>query len=94
MFEAEAMADGGVSDILITNQIVGTLKLQSLAALSLRIHVAVCADNAANIAAINAAARSFGTTIPVLVEIDVSSGRCGVKPGAEALELARLIKLR
>lgn len=89
--EAEAMADGGVSDILVTNQIVGARKLERLAALSLRIRVAVCADNAENILAIDAAARSFDTTLPVLVEIDVGSGRCGVKPGAEALELAKLI---
>lgn len=89
--EAEAMADGGVSDILVTNQIVGARKLERLAALSLRIRVAVCADNAENILAIDAAARSFNTTLPVLVEIDVGSGRCGVKPGAEALELASLI---
>ena len=89
--EAEAMAEGGVSDILVTNQIVGARKLERLAALSLRIRVAVCADNAENILAIDAAARAFNTTLPVLVEIDVGSGRCGVKPGAEASELASLI---
>lgn len=89
--EAEAMADGGIADILVTNQVVGERKLRRLAALSLRIDVAVCADNAENVAALDAIAREFDTTLPVLVEIDIGSGRCGVAPGEDAAELAKRI---
>lgn len=39
----------------------------------------------------NAAAERFGVQLPVLVEIDVGAGRCGVPPGPAAVELARVI---
>lgn len=90
--EAEIMADGGVDDILVSNQIVGAAKLDRLAALALRARVAVCADNADNITEISRAARRFGAEIDVLVEIDVGAGRCGVAPGAAAVALAKLIE--
>lgn len=89
--EAEALADGGVTDILVSNQVAGERKLRRLAALSLRIRVAVCADNPDNVSALDAVARAFGTTLPVLVEIDVGSMRCGVSPGEEAVSLAKRI---
>lgn len=89
--EAEAMAEGGVGDILITNQIVGRRKLDRLAALSLSTRLAVCADNAANVEELNAAAHRFDTVLSVLVEIDVGSHRCGVEPGEAALILAQNI---
>jgi D-serine deaminase-like pyridoxal phosphate-dependent protein len=89
--EAEAMADGGITDILVTNQVVGRRKLDRLAALSLRTRLAVCADNATNVEELNAAAGRFETTLSVLVEIDVGSHRCGVEAGPAALDLARRI---
>lgn len=89
--EAEIMANCGITDILITNQVVGQRKLDRLAALSLRTRLAVCADNAANIEELNAAAGRFGTGLRVLVEVDVGSHRCGVEPGRAAVDLARQI---
>jgi len=89
--EAEVLVQGGVRDVLITNEIVGAPKLRRLAALARRAQVAVCADNAENISALDAAARESGVTLDVLVEIDVGANRCGVEPGAPALELAQKI---
>ncbi len=89
--EAEAMVDGGVEDVLITNEIVGKPKLARLAALAKRARVAVCADNAGNVAALDAAAQQAGVTLDVLVEINVGANRCGVEPGAPALALAQKI---
>lgn len=89
--EAEALAHAGVSDILVSNQVVTDAKLSRLAALSRSIRIAVCADDAANVDRIAAAAQRFGTEITVLVEIDVGTGRCGVAPGVQALDLARQI---
>jgi len=89
--EAEALAEGGVSDILVSNEVVGARKLDRLAALSKRIRVAVCADDAGNVDDLNAAAARFDTNLRVLVEIDVGGARCGVAPGEEALALARHI---
>ena len=89
--EAEALVAGGIHDILVSNQIVGQRKLDRLAALARQARISVCADDAGNIAAIDAAAERFGTTIEVLVEIDIGAGRCGVAPGEPAVSLARLI---
>ncbi|HSN39141.1 MAG TPA: DSD1 family PLP-dependent enzyme [Burkholderiales bacterium] len=89
--EAEALVEGGVGDILIANEVVGAPKLKRLAALAKRARVAVCADNAENIAALDAAARESGVRLDVLVEINVGANRCGVEPGEPALALARKI---
>lgn len=86
--EAEAMANAGITDILVTNQVVGPKKLQKLAALSKRIGIAVCADHPDNVRDISNAARDFDTEIPVLVEVDIGGGRCGTRPGDESVALA------
>ena len=89
--EAEAMVNGGVADVLVSNEIVGPRKLDRLAALALRARVAVCVDHPDSIAVIEAAAARFGAKIAVLVEIDVGAARCGVAPGAPAAQLARRV---
>ena len=89
--EAELLAWGGVADILVSNEVVGPRKLARLAALSRIAHVAVCADDPAQVAAIETAAADAGVRLTVLVEIDVGAGRCGVAPGPEAVALAKLI---
>lgn len=89
--EAEILAWGGVPDILVSNEVVNPLKLARLAALSKIARVAVCADNPLAIAAIEAAASHAGVRLPVLVEIEVGSMRCGLPPGPEAVALAKRI---
>lgn len=90
--EAEALVRGGVRDILVSNEIVGAPKLRRLAALSKQATIAVCADDPAQVEAYAAAAVEAGTTLTVLVEINVGANRCGVEPGAPARDLARLIE--
>ena len=89
--EAEVLAWGGVPDILVSNEVVGASKLARLAALARIAKVAVCADDAAQVAAIETAAQDAGVRLPVLVEIDVGAGRCGVAPGPDAVALAKRI---
>jgi 3-hydroxy-D-aspartate aldolase len=89
--EAEILAWGGVPDILVSNEVVGAAKLSRLCALSRIAKVAVCADDAGQVAAIEAAAADAGTRMTVLVEIDVGAGRCGVQPGPDAVALATRI---
>ena len=89
--EAEVLAWGGVSDILVSNEIVSPRKLARLAALARIANVAVCADNAEAVRAIEGAARDAGVILTVLVEIDVGAGRCGVQPGPDAVALAKRI---
>ncbi|MBV9783823.1 MAG: DSD1 family PLP-dependent enzyme [Acidisphaera sp.] len=89
--EAEVLAWGGVPDILISNEVMGGTKLARAAALARVGRIAICADNEAQIAAIEAAADQAGLRLSVLVEIDVGGGRCGVQPGPEAVALAQRI---
>lgn len=89
--EAEALVQGGVRDVLVTNEIIGERKLAHLAALAKEATVAVCVDDAGNIAALDAAAARESVTLDVLVEIDAGAHRCGIAPGKPALELAQRI---
>src|SRR5687768_8585114 len=89
--EAEALVEGGVPDVLIANEVVGRTKLRRLAALAKQARVAVCADDAGNVADLDIAAAEYGVTLDVLVEINVGANRCGVEPGEPAVALARRI---
>ena len=89
--EAEALAWGGIPDILVSNEVVGAAKLARLCALARIATVALCADDARQVEAIEAAAADAGIRMTVLVEIDVGAGRCGVRPGSDAVALATRI---
>jgi D-serine deaminase-like pyridoxal phosphate-dependent protein len=89
--EAEAMVDGGVRDVLISNEVVGEAKLQRVAKLAARSKLAICVEDAEPVTALAAAMRRVDATIDVLIEIDVGARRCGVEPGEAAVRLAELI---
>ncbi len=89
--EAEILAWGGIPDILVSNEVVGTQKLARLCGLTGIAKVAVCVDDAAQVAAIEAAAEAARTRMTVLVEIDVGASRCGVAAGPDAVALAQRI---
>jgi D-serine deaminase-like pyridoxal phosphate-dependent protein len=89
--EAEAMVEGGIADVLVSNEVVGARKLARLAALAREARIGVCVDDADNVAALSEAARHFGATLDVLVEIDVGAARCGVAPGEPAALLAERV---
>jgi len=89
--EAEALADGGIRDILVANQIVGPIKIARLVALARRCTLTVAVDDAENVRQLSAAAVAAGVTLRVFVEVDVGMGRCGVEPGEPALALARQV---
>jgi D-serine deaminase-like pyridoxal phosphate-dependent protein len=89
--EAEVMVEGGIGDVLVSNEIAGTAKLDRLAALARRATVGVCVDDPANVAELEAAAARAGARLGVMVEIDVGGRRCGVAPGEPAARIARLV---
>jgi len=88
--EAEAMADGGLTDIFLPYNILGAAKLDRLAALNDRVTLAVTADSATTVQGY-AGRFAADKTLTVLVECDTGAGRCGVQTAAEAVDLARLI---
>lgn len=89
--EAEALVYGGVRDVLVTNEIVGAQKLRRLMSLAGTARIATCADDPAQIVALDRAAGEAGITLPVHVEVNMGGNRCGVEPGEPALALARQV---
>lgn len=89
--EAEVLAAGGITDILVSNEIAGAGKLARLAALARSARLSVCCDDVDNVAELQAAAAAAGSRVHVLVEIDVGGRRCGIAPGLEAARLAKRI---
>jgi D-serine deaminase-like pyridoxal phosphate-dependent protein len=89
--EAEALVEGGIADVLVSNEIVGAPKLERLAALARQARIGVCADDAGNVRDLEAAAAHAGARLDVYVELEVGMRRCGVAPGEPALALARSI---
>jgi D-serine deaminase-like pyridoxal phosphate-dependent protein len=90
--EAQVMADAGFGDILIPYNIIGQAKLRRLFDLARRVKVSVAADSAFTVRGYATAAAQGGAELPVLVEFDTGSGRCGVQSPQQAAELARLIE--
>ena len=89
--EAEVLADAGIEDILIANQIVGRTKMLRLMDLARCAWPMVAVDSQDNVKMLSEAASSAGIRLRVLVEVDIGMHRCGVAPGEPALELARLV---
>jgi D-serine deaminase-like pyridoxal phosphate-dependent protein len=75
--EAEVMVAGGITDVLVSNEVAGARKLARLAALARRARIGICVDAAANVEEIERAAAAAEVAIDVLVEIDVGGRRCG-----------------
>jgi len=90
--EAETLVLAGIKDVLIANTIVQPSKIMRLASLA---HgdakISVAADNQQNISFLSEAATTVGSTIHVLVEVDIGMERCGVNTPEEVLLLARKI---
>ena len=89
--EALDLAEAGISNIVIANQVVQKEKLPVLAALAGRCRLTVCVDHARNVLDLEAAMAEVGGKLHLLVEYDVGMGRCGVSTREEFLALAQLI---
>ena len=90
--EAEVFARGGIKDILVSNQVRDPAKIDRLARLpKLGARTICCVDDLANVADLSSAARTHGTEIECLVEIDCGAGRCGVTSTSDVVEIAKAI---
>jgi len=90
--EAEVLANAGIKDILIANQIVEPEKIYRVASLAKNgVKIAVAVDSIENIDNLSEAASFLSSTIYVLIEVDVGMKRCGVSSVEEALTLAEQI---
>lgn len=106
--EAEVMAQSGIRDILIANEVVGSRKIRRTLELSELCDLRVVVDSPENARELSREAESRGSKLSVLVDINLGRvvgpedvvercgnrgilDRCGVLPGAPALELAQEI---
>jgi D-serine deaminase-like pyridoxal phosphate-dependent protein len=87
IWEARALVAGRIGDILIANEVVAPDKVALLAELAREARMTVAVDDPDVVLALAAAARSQGSSIEVLVEIDVGMHR----GGARSVELARAL---
>jgi D-serine deaminase-like pyridoxal phosphate-dependent protein len=92
LWEASAMVDAGIDNVLIANQVVGPLKAAELARIAKRASVIVAVENGRNADELAAAAKQAGSEIGVLVEFDVGLHRCGTRTHEEATALASQIE--
>jgi D-serine deaminase-like pyridoxal phosphate-dependent protein len=86
--EAEIFAASGIADILIANIVVGPTKTARLAALQHSACVTATVDHPDQLPALAEAARAAGSTIPLLVDLDIGLHRTGVATTEAALALA------
>jgi D-serine deaminase-like pyridoxal phosphate-dependent protein len=89
--EAEAMADGGVTDIFLPYNILGPRKLARLKALHDRVTLSVTMDSQTTLNGYAATFTDPTHPLTVLVECDTGAARCGVQTPEQAVTLARAI---
>lgn len=93
--EAEALADGGIGDILITSPVVAPAGIERLLELDARCPgLMQCVDNPANVDALADAATAAGRVLSLVVDIDPGIHRTGVADPEGVVALARRIAAR
>lgn len=92
--EAEQLVAGGVTDVLIANQVIGSDKTKRIAEMNRQATVRVAVDSQLGIEQLGYAAQKAGVIIGVLVEVDIGMNRCGVQPGKPAVDLAEIISTK
>jgi D-serine deaminase-like pyridoxal phosphate-dependent protein len=88
--EAEVMVEGGISDVFIANQIVGHDKIARLCALAKCADIKVAIDDEDNLRELSQQAREHGVTLGVVIEVDTSMHRAGIRQVQVGVALAKL----
>ena len=91
VWEAAILAAAGMDDLFVVNTVAHPAKLRVLARLARDHRVLVAVDEAANAAALSAAAVAAGSTLGIMVEVDTGMDRCGVDDAADCLAVARQV---
>ena len=89
--EAEVMAQAGLDNILIAYPVFGAPKAARIAGLARDKSITVAVDSEVTARELAGAAASAGSTIGLLVELDVGMRRCGVATPEQAVALAQAI---
>lgn len=89
--EAEVMAENGMDDIFIANEIYGDLKFARLRSLAEKVRLSVGVDNREQVSAISRFFEGAPEPADVLIEVETGEVRSGMLPGPELVELAKFI---
>ena len=91
--EAEVMAENGLKDIFIANEIVGTAKLERIAALIKKgSDISFGVDDPYQVTEAERIFGSYDLTVPVLVEIEVGENRSGIIEEEDFVRLLECIR--
>jgi D-serine deaminase-like pyridoxal phosphate-dependent protein len=91
LWQAERLANFGIRNILIANEIAGEGPLGRFVELSREVPVLLAVDNAKVVADMARLARNRKAEVNVLVDVDLGLKRCGAPPGEAAAALARTV---
>jgi len=91
VWEAAMLAEKGITDLLIANQVVGPEKVRQAAEVAREVSLMVAVDDCSNAESLAAAARGAGSRIGVLIDVDTGMNRCGVRSPEEALRVAACV---
>ncbi|MEP6609517.1 MAG: DSD1 family PLP-dependent enzyme [Burkholderiaceae bacterium] len=92
--EAEPFLAGGITDVLITNEVVGSRKTTQLAQMAASYpdaKVGVCVDDPRAVAELARACDRSDTRLDVYIELDVGHHRAGVAAVDDLVSLARAV---
>jgi len=88
--EAEVMVEGGIHDILITSQVVAPDKLARVSALAKIADIKLSVDSAGPLNELSRISSQMGSNVGVVLEVDTSMGRGGIRAVDRGVELAKL----
>jgi D-serine deaminase-like pyridoxal phosphate-dependent protein len=91
VWEAIVVAEAGITDVLIANQLVQPDKVRAAAELARSHQLTIAVDDVRNAEQLSRAAVEAAAELGLLIELDVGMGRCGVRSPEEALPLAERI---
>jgi D-serine deaminase-like pyridoxal phosphate-dependent protein len=87
-WEALAMSQAGLQDILVANQVVEAGAMDALVGAAASSKVSVAVDATGNVAELGRAAQAAAVRLGVLVEVDIGMARCGVRSPEHAVAVA------
>lgn len=90
--EAEVMADAGIDDIFIANEVIGIDKYERLRDLHRRIHVRIGIDNKVQLAQMEQVFAEEEKPLEVLMEYEVGEVRSGIVEDEQLIELVEAVK--
>ncbi len=90
--EAEVMADNGIGDIFIANEVIGEDKYERLKALHRRVHVRIGIDNEVQLAQMEKVFATEARPLEVLIEYEVGEVRTGVTSDEQLTRLVNAIQ--